>query len=289
MSLVVAVAVTAACAPAPRNNSQAGAIASPSQCARDKITTKTPGKLTIGVERPPLEPWFIATDPTNKKGFESALAYAIAEKLGFADNEVVWLDQVFADVVTPIPKQWDFDINEFTITPERAQMVDFSEPYYFNYQAMLVMDATINAKKLRPTLDQVRGLKIGAQADTTSYKTALAVEPKTAPSAFDSHENVVAALRNGQVEAMVTDLPTALLLMTAKIPNSQVLAKFVIGEDKVEQRERFGAVLEKGSPMLPCINWAIKSLWDNKKIEQLQEEWLKDFTTLPKIPLAKVG
>lgn len=289
MAFAAIILTLTACAPRTENAQTRNAITSPEQCAHEKLVLKQLGKLTIGVERPPLEPWFIEANPANGRGFEAALAYKIASLLGFEKEQVTWVDQVFVDVISSAPKPWDFDINEFTITEERRRVVDFSDPYYENDQAILIMDRTLNDKKIKPTLDDLRKLKLGAQVDTTSFKAAQALRPAAQVAAYDKHEDVQIALTNGQIDGMVTDSPTAMLAFS-RIPNTQVFARLVRDEKlpaEAAKRERFGIVLEKGSPLLPCVNWAIQELRVKGEIEKLQELWLRDVDTLPRVTLPK--
>lgn len=279
-----------ACAAPLDQASRKTTIVSPEQCAKDKLVLVTPGKLTIGVEKPTYEPWFIGLDPSNGKGFESALAYEIGRVLGFTNKaDVVWVDQVFNDAIAPTPKPWDLDINEFTITEERAKVVDFSDPYYDNDQALVVSDRALTTKRPTPTYNDVSKLNIGAQGETTSHKAASLLRPEGQVAIYDNHDAVVLALRAGQIDGMVTDAPTAMLMMT-KFPGVTVLARLVRNVNDPEEskkREQFGAVLPKGSPLLPCINWAIQELSVNGKIKALQEHWLKDLDSIPEITLPK--
>lgn len=290
IGLLGAVLLLAACAAPVDQAGRKTTIVSPEQCAKDKLALVTPGKLTIGVERPTYEPWFIGLDPSNGRGYESALAYEIARILGFTDKaDVVWTDQVFVDAIAPTPKAWDLDINEFTITEERAKVVDFSDPYYDNDQAVVISDRALGAKRPTPTYNDVSKLNLGAQADTTSYKTASLLRPPGQVAVYDNHDAVVLALRAGQIDGMVTDAPTAMLTMT-KFPGVNVLARLVRNVNDPEEarkRERFGAVLPKGSKLLPCINWAIQEMWVSGKIKALQEQWLKDLDSIPEITLPK--
>lgn len=276
----------AACAPQAEQNNGPN-TANADVCTKDRLTTKQQGQLTIGVEIPTVAPWFIGAHPSSGQGYESALAYEIAKKLGFQRTQVVWVSQVFADAISPADKQWDMDINEFTITPERAQKVDFSEHYYINDQAIVVMESNPKVRGLNTTLNDVRKLQLGAQTDTTSFTTANALNPSsdTDVLVFDKHEDALLALQDGKIDGMVTDGPTAQLMATQQVKGSKVFTRLV-PEDQ-QDAEKFGVVLPKGSTMTSCVSWAIQQLWADKTIGELQDMWLADLVSLPQVKLPK--
>lgn len=271
-SALVGMLVLSSCAPA-KTGTGNPALAQ-EDCTKERLTelnyTKNPNKLTIGVELPPIQPWFYEGDPTNGRGFESAMAYELAEALGYDKAEVSWIPQQFTEATSPGPKGWDMVINEFTVTPERERQVDFSEPYLFNYQTVVVLDKTVVARKLTPTLADVRKLKIGAQEGTTSFQAVRDLQPEKEPSVFSEHADVEIALRNGSIEAMVTDGPTAMLAIMSRLPESQLLGQLVPKQGP----ETFGILFEKGNPLRACVSRAVQELTRNLVLERLTEKWL---------------
>ena len=276
----------AACAPQAQQQNALN-VPGPDVCTKERLVTKQKGQLTIGVESPYVAPWYIGAHPSSGQGYESALAYEIAKKLGFQRTDVVWVNQSFTEAISPTEKPWDMDINEFTITPERAEVVDFSEPYYNNEQAIVVMTSNARTRDLGTTLNNAQKLRLGAQTDTTSFVTANAVNPAsdTDVAVFDKHEDVLLALQNGQIDGMVTDAPTAQLITTQQLTGSRVYARLVPFEQ--EKVEKFGIVLPKGSSLTPCVSWVIQQLWANKKMEELNDMWLAEVATLPEIKLPR--
>lgn len=286
IGLIAAIALLTACAP---QQEQVGAstTANAEVCTKDRLPTKQQGQLTIGVEFPTVAPWFIGQHPSNGQGFESALAYEIAKKLGFQRTQVVWKSQAFAEAISPTPKEWDVVINEFTITPERAEKADFSEPYYTNDQAIVVMAGNPQTEGENPSLADVQKLRLGAQEGTTSRTTADAVNPSsdTDVLVFDNHEDVLLALQDGKVGGMVTDAPTAQLIATQQVKGSKVYARLVPSDSQMA--ERFGIVLPKGSALTPCISWTIQQLWADRTIEGLHDMWLGEVSELPEVKLPR--
>ena len=178
---------------------------------------RRPGKLTIATDKPAYPPYFEDNDPTNGKGFESAVGYAIADQLGYTPDQVDWTVEPFNASYSPGPKDFDFDVNQISITPKRAEQVDFSSPYYTANQAIVALkDSTIaDATSLADLADA----KIGVQIGTTSLDAVNeAIQPSNDPQVFDNSNDVVSALKNGQVDSVVVDLPTALYLTAAQVP-----------------------------------------------------------------------
>ena len=174
------------------------------------LKTKTPGTLTIATDEPVYEPWFVDDKPSNKKGFESAVAYAVAEKLGYTDAKVKWVRAHFDDVISPTPKKFDFDINEFSITDARKKVVDFSTGYYDVTQAVV----TVKGSKIAgvTTIAGLKDAKLGAQKGTTSYDViGSVIKPTQPPAVFNTNDLAVQALKNHQIDGLVVDLPTGAL------------------------------------------------------------------------------
>ncbi|MER7558563.1 ABC transporter substrate-binding protein [Nocardioides sp. NPDC126508] len=270
-SLALAAALTAC-----GSESDAGAeAAGPASCKTADLPLKQDGKLTIGTDSPAYEPWFSDDDPSNGKGFESAVAYAVADQLGFAKDDVVWVKQAFNTSYTPGEKKFDFDINQISITPERAGVVDFSKGYYTASQAVVTMEK--DAAKATSLAD-LKGLKLGAQTATTSL-TAIRedVKPTTDPLVFDTSDQAKQALLNGQVDALVFDLPTAFYITAAEIEGSTITGQF----ESTEKPEEFGLLTEKDSGLAPCLDDALDALEKDGTLAALEKQWLSDVVSVP--------
>lgn len=269
---LVLVAALTACGGEADSGADGGA---PASCEAADLPLKQDGKLTIGTDSPAYEPWFSDNDPSNGKGFESAVAYAVAEQLGFAKDDVVWVKQAFNTSYTPGEKKFDFDINQISVTPERAGVVDFSQGYYTASQAVVTMDK--DAKKAA-SLDDLKGLKLGAQTATTSL-TAIRedVQPSTDPLVFDTSDQAKQALLNGQVDGLVLDLPTAFYVTAAEIEGSTITGQF----ESSEKPEEFGLLTEKDSGLAPCLDEALTALEEDGTLAALEKEWLSDVVAVP--------
>jgi polar amino acid transport system substrate-binding protein len=248
-------------------------------------TTVTDGQLTIGTDNPAYPPWFGGgskstwkiNDPSTGKGYESAVAYAIAKKLGYSKSQVKWIYTPFNKAFAPGAKAFDFDINQISITPARAKVVAFSKSYYDVNQALVVNKGTKIA-----TVKSIKGLqsyKLGAQLGTTSYTYIKnRIKPSQQPSVFNSNAAAVLALKNKQIDGLMVDLPTAFYVTAVQVPNGKILGQF---ENKGGVTDRFGVVLAKGNPLTGCVNSAISSLKANGTIKRLQQLWLAKATGAP--------
>jgi len=234
-----------------------------------------PGTLTVATDKPAYPPYFEDDNPTNGKGFESAVAYAIATKLGYAKDEVKWTVVPFNASYAPGPKQFDFDVNQISITPKRQKVVDFSAPYFTAPQALVVPKGSklTNAKSLA----DVRSSKIGVQVGTTSYDAVKEViKPDTDPKVFNNSTDVVTALKQGQVEGVVVDLPTAFYVTAVQVPNSKILGQFA-----KTTGEHFGMVFQKGNPLRACVNKALATMRRNGTLKRIETTWLSKVVSVP--------
>ncbi len=270
----------AACAPQDDTTDTAtDPTSSPSAdaCAKDNLPTKMDGMLMIGTDSPAYEPWFSDDDPTNGKGFESAVAYAVAGQLGFSKDEVSWTKVRFNNSFKPGPKDFDFDINQISITPERAKVVDFSDGYYSAAQAVVALKGSDAAGAT--SLADLKGLKLGAQTGTTSL-TAIRdiIKPDQDPLVFQDTNAAKQALNNGQLDAILADLPTAFYITAVEIPKGTIVGQF---QPETGQQEQFGMLFEKGSALVPCVNAAIKALTDDGTLAALEQQWLSDVVDVP--------
>lgn len=263
-------AVLAACSPVDETATPiASASSSGDVCPAGALPTRAPGKLTIGTDNPAYEPWFSDNKPSNGKGFESAVAYQVAQRLGYPAENVIWTSVTFNNAIAPGPKTFDFDINQFSITPERRNAVDFSSPYYLVRQTVI----TVKGSKIAgaKSLADLRAAKLGAQVGTTSY-TAITdlIQPTTKPSVFNNNDDAKAALVNGTVDGIVVDLPTAFYMTGAELDNGVIVGQL----PQIGVPEQFGLVLDKGSPLTRCVSEAVDELRQDGTLTVLEKTWL---------------
>jgi polar amino acid transport system substrate-binding protein len=269
---------TVACAPEEDNNTSSGApSASAGQCETDSLPLTTSGQLTVGTDSPAYEPWFVDNDPTNGKGFESAVAYAVAEQLGFSKDQVTWVKVPFNSSYAPGDKKFDFDINQISISAKRAQAVDFSDGYYSAAQAVIALKGTAGAEAT--SLDDLKGLRLAAQTGTTSL-TAIrdVIQPDTEAIPFEDTNAAKQALQNDQVDAILADLPTAFYISAVEIPQSTLIGQF---QPETGQQEEFGMLFQKGSELVPCVNEALAALKDDGTLAGIEQQWLSDVVDVP--------
>ncbi len=246
-----------------------------SACDKASLETVNDGVLTVGTDKPAFPPYFVDDDPANGKGFESAVAYAIARELGFEDSEVEWTVVPFNASYRPGPKDFDFDVNQISITPARAKRVDFSEPYYTAPQAVIATKDSPAAGAT--TLAELQDVSIGVQIGTTSLDAVSAsIQPSEQPKVFDDSNAVVTALKQGQVDAAVVDLPTALFLTAVQIPGGTVVGQF-----EAPGGDEWGALLEMDSPLTSCVSEAITTLRDSGELESITQEWMSESADAP--------
>ncbi|MFC5666430.1 ABC transporter substrate-binding protein [Kitasatospora misakiensis] len=281
-ALLAAVTGCAAREPASGSGAGSGAAASggSADCAAGALPTRTAGTLTLGTDKPAYEPWFSDDRPENGKGFESAVAYAVAAKLGYPREKVSWVVAPFGKATSPGPKDFDFDVNQVSISAERRQAVDFSSGYYDVRQAVIALKGS-KAASARSLAD-LRGVKLGAQIGTTSLEAITdSIRPSAQPAVFDSNDLAKAALRNGQVEALVVDLPTAFYITGAEVTEAQVVGQLAGAGGGGEQ---FGLVLDKGSRLTGCVSAAVDALRADGTLARLEKEWLSDAVSAPVLP-----
>jgi polar amino acid transport system substrate-binding protein len=255
-------------------------------CAKDQLDLVSSGKLTIGTDNPAFPPWFDGgtpkgskweiNDPSKGQGFEGAVAYAVAEKMGFAKNEVKWVVVPFDQSFKPGPKSFDFDINQISIKPERANNVDFSEPYYDVNQALVALKGSSLAGA--KSVADVKDSKLGAQIGTTSLTYIQdEIQPSKDPSVYNTNNDVISALKAKQIDGIVVDLPTAFFVTAVQVPTGTIVGQF---PDAGEQ-EQFGLVLAKDGPLTACVDKAVMALRDDGTLDDIQQEWLADKANAP--------
>ena len=272
-ALAALVAGGVACSPedeAPPAAASPSASASGTACAKASLNLVTPGTLTVGTDKPAFEPWFKANNPANGQGFESAVAYAVADKLGFGRSEVAWKTVPFNASFAPGRKTFDFDINQISITPQRRKAVDFSSGYYTVTQAVIALNSSKVADAT--TIADLKGAKLAAQIGTTSLQAIQStVRPTQQAAVYTDNNDVVTALKNGTVDAAVFDLPTAFFLTSTEIEDSKIVGQFPSPGEQVEQ---FGLLFEKGNPLVTCVNSAIAALRTGGDLARIQQQWL---------------
>lgn len=284
---------SAAASASPSAAASTPASASPSAdaCAKDSLATLTAGKLTIGTDNPAYPPYYqipdgTATapwelgDPTNGEGFEGAFAYALAEQLGFAKEDVVWVVVPFDNSFAPGAKSFDLDINQVSFTAERAQAVDMSDGYYTLNQSIVALKD--NGLASARTVADLKAFKFGAQTGTTSLATITDVIAPTAEAMiYNSNDDAIAGLKAKQIDGLVVDLPTAFYVTAAQVENSVIVGQFAppTGADA----EHFSVVLAKDSPLTACVNDAIAELASDGTLDAITQEWLSDKASAPVI------
>ena len=278
LAAIAATLALTACAPPDEADSGTDAAnetsgsASPDaeSCTPDTMQTVADGTLTIATDDPAYEPWFVDNDPTNGQGYESAVAYAIAEQLGYTQDQVAWVKVPFNKVVQPGPKDFDFDVNQVSITEARRKAVDFSSGYYDVVQTVITNKGS--AIDGATSLADLADAKLGAQVGTTSY-TAITdqVQPSEEPAVFDTNDQAVQALKNGQIDGIVVDLPTAYYMTAVQLDDGMIVGQLPLPEGEPEQ---FGAVLAKDSPLTDCISTAVDALREDGILDQINQEWL---------------
>ncbi|MFF8730678.1 ABC transporter substrate-binding protein [Streptomyces sp. NPDC015171] len=275
---VALLATAVGCAPQPEEKASTGPSGSAAKsCAKGRLATETSGKLTIATDEPAYEPWFKDGKPADGKGFESAVAYAVAKQLGYEKSAVVWQSVPFNKAFAPGAKTFDFDINQVSISAERKKAVDFSSGYYDVRQAVIALKGGKAAGAT--SIADLKKLKLGAQVGTTSldYITDV-VKPSQDPAVYAKNDQAKSALKNGQVDAVVTDLPTAFYITAAEVTNAKIVGQF---ENQGGTPEQFGLVLDKGSALTPCVTGAVDALRKDGTLARIEKQWLSDAVDAP--------
>ena len=261
----------------------------PDECAAENLPVKTPGQLTVATGNPAFSPWFEGgsetddwelNDPNNGEGYESAVTYAIAERLGFTPDQVVWMGVGFNKSIAPGPKDFDLNIQQIGITKKRAKAVDFSDGYYENAQALVSVEGSPIAAAT--TMAELKDAKLGVPVGTTSFDYVVEViQPNEEPAVYDDQNGAVQALNNGQIDGIVVDLYSAFYMRDVQLADAGgvIVGQFPIGEEA----EQFGFAFEKGSPLVDCVNEALASIRADGTLEAIYQEWLADKATAPVI------
>ena len=257
------------------STASANAAASCSKSAISKMLY-APGVLTVGTDQPAYPPWFESNNPANGKGYESAVAYAVAKQLGFSPSQVKWMHEPFNNSYAPGPKKFDFDVNEISYTPQRAQAVSFSNSYYDVQQALVALKGTPIVTKHAPA--DLKNYVYGDQVGTTSLAFINSqIQPTAPPKVFNTLNDVKQALQTHQIAALVTDTPTAQFISSSEIKGSVMVAQFPsIGE-------HYGLLFSKGNPLVGCVNKALATLKSNGTLQALQKKYLQIYLSVPTI------
>jgi polar amino acid transport system substrate-binding protein len=265
----------------------AATTAAEADCSKESLELLEDGRLTIGTDNPAFPPWFEGgtpdgseweiNDPSTGEGFESAVAYAVAEELGFAEDEVDWVVVPFNNSFRPGQKDFDFDINQISVTEERDRAVDFSDSYYEVNQSLVALEGTPITEAT--SLADLAEYRLGAQVGTTSLDYIQEnIQPEQEPRVYDTSNDVVAALNGSQIDGIVVDLPTAFFLVgSGEVENGTVVGQF----PSTGGQEHFGMLFEEGNPLRDCVNEALDTLRDDGTLEEIQQEWLSENTSAP--------
>jgi len=254
------------------------AKASTASCSNASIQKYlyTKGMLTVATDNPVYTPWFVSNKPSNGKGYESAVAYAVASQLGFKPSQVVWVTEPFSSSYAPGPKKFDFDINEVSYTPQRAQAVTFSNSYYDVQQSIVALKGSKIVTQHSPA--ELKTYNYGDQVGTTglTYITSK-IQPTTQPKVFDTLNEAASALEAHRIDALVTDTPTAQYMASAQLKHAVLVAQFPpVGE-------HYGLLFHQGNPLVGCVNQAIGKLRANGTLQALQKKYLQIYLSFPTI------
>jgi len=238
----------------------------------------TDGKLTIGTGEPAYYPWVIDDAPETGEGFEAAIAYAVADELGFAKEDVVWVRTTFDEAIAPGPKNFDFNLQQFSITDERKANVDFSSPYYETTQVVITTEGSAAASAT--SIADLKGLLIGAATGTTSFDSIeQQIAPTAGAQAFNTNDDAKLALESGTVDAIVVDLPTAFYLTGVELTGGLIIGQLPQADGKTG--DEFGLVLAKDSPLTASVTAAVDALRDNGTLAEIATKWLADAASAP--------
>ena len=255
-------------------------------CGSDDSSSACPtiaeGKLTIATGTPAFEPWVVGDAPESGEGFEAAIAYAVASELGYTNENIVWVRTGFDEAVQPGAKNFDFNLQQYSITDERKATVSFSEPYYSTNQAVVGFADSPVASATK--LSELKELKFGAQSGTTSLDFILnVIKPTNEPFIYDDNAGAKAALEAKQIDAIVVDLPTAFYISAVEIEGSKVIGQFPLSD--AVAADNFGLLFDKDNKLVDCVNTALGALKESGKLAEIEKTWLADKTNAPVITL----
>jgi polar amino acid transport system substrate-binding protein len=259
------------------DSTDTSASATAASCKPGQLPTTEQGVLTIATDKPAYPPYFEDDDPTNGEGFESAVAYAIADQLGYSKAKVKWTVESFNSSFAPGPKDFDFDVNQISISPVREKAVDFSAPYYTASQAVVALKDSDAASA--ESLEELQDAQLGVQIGTTSLEAAEEeIDPSSRPEVFNTSNDVVQALKNGQIDAVVVDLPTALYLTAVQVPEATVVGQF-----SAPGGDRWGALLQRDSELTGCVSQAVEELESSGELQKITDRWMSQAAGAPEL------
>ncbi len=257
----------------------ATAAAAQNDCAAG--LTLEDGKLTVATGNPAYYPWVMDDAPESGQGFEAAVAYAVADRMGFGQDQVVWVRSSFDEAIQPGAKNFDFNLQQYSITPERDEIVDFSVPYYSAAMAVLTRKPVIDGGA-EASLESLRGLIWGADANTTAVPIlAEIIAPEKDPLLYGDNADVVEAMKANQIDAALFDLPTALYLSAVVLDDGALLGQFPA--DRGENPDEFGLLFEEGNPLKACADAALEAMKADGTLAAIETEWLSETTGVPVI------
>ncbi len=245
-----------------------------SAAGQGSLETVSPGKLTIATGQPVYEPWVIG-EPEGGEGFEAAVAYAVASQLGYDEQDVVWVRTDFDSAIQPGPKDFDFNLQQYSITEDRKKAVDFSSSYYTTSQAIVTVEANVAAAAVTD-IAGLEELTVGVASGTTSY-AVFTDQVGVQPQVFNSNEDAVLALTSGQIDALAVDLPTAFYLAGAELTKGKIIGQFA----DTTGGDEYGLLLAKGSALTDEVSAAVDALRDDGTLAALAEEWLSTTVDVP--------
>jgi polar amino acid transport system substrate-binding protein len=255
-------------------------------CGNDDSSSACPtiesGKLTIATGTPAFEPWVVGDAPESGEGFEAAVAYAVAGELGFTNENIVWVRTGFDEAIQPGAKNFDFNLQQYSITEERKATVSFSDPYYSTNQAVVGFADSPVASATK--VSELKELKFGAQSGTTSLDFINnVIKPTNEPFVYDDNAGAKAALEAKQIDAIVVDLPTAFYISAVEIEGSKVIGQFPLSD--AVATDNFGLLFDKDNKLVDCVNTALGALKESGKLAEIEKTWLADKTNAPVISL----
>jgi polar amino acid transport system substrate-binding protein len=255
-------------------------------CGNDDSSSACPtiesGKLTIATGTPAFEPWVVGDAPESGEGFEAAVAYAVAGELGYSNENIVWVRTGFDEAIQPGAKNFDFNLQQYSITEERKATVSFSDPYYSTNQAVVGFADSPVASATK--VSELKELKFGAQSGTTSLDFINnVIQPTNEPFVYDDNAGAKAALEAKQIDAIVVDLPTAFYISAVEIEGSKVIGQFPLSD--AVAADNFGLLFDKDNKLVDCVNTALGALKESGKLAEIEKTWLADKTNAPVISL----
>lgn len=283
MTLMIALSLIAASCSSDSGSTDATADAG--SCDVADLSLVTAGQLTVATGEPAFPPW-VGTpdgegfdDPASKLGFEAGLVYALAEELGFADTDVVWTRIGFNEAIAPGDKDWDFNLQQYSITADRDEIVDFSSPYYVTRQALVTYPDSEYASAT--SVDDLKSAILGAQIGTTSLDFIEdVIKPDTKPNVYDENVDLEAAMNAGQIDGLVLDLPTGYFVTAVQVEGSIIAGQF---EAEAAEPDEYGLLFAEGNPLVPCVNSALATLTSNGTLQELEDTYLTQGGAIPVI------